>query len=297
MSPTLHTSPAWAWSHEALALPDFVQAVRGLVQRTQGLPLSGWETSMRLSPQGHRHDRLLVGFDTAGVAPARLHALIDGLHLPHEMANEFLAALPQTVQIMLAVERSGHEVEWRAYQSLNPDCALASAGLAMRGMKWWPQRPTQDRQRITDYWRVPMSNDRLQHLLDTCPGVPDAAQPAYAVLSETLRMALRLQPSGLNPEFLLACEQAAPRVSCCLRLYESGLYGADLFALLDNLLAQWNWLPAQRRAALQVLAQRPLGWLAAGIDRHQQAFLTVYCEARREDASHALVNGNLHATA
>ena len=297
MSQPLNASPVWAWSREALALPDFVHAVRALVRLTQGLPLSGWETSMRLSPLGNRSDRLLVGFDTAGVAPARLQTLVHDLSLPPELADAFAASLHQAVQIMLAVERADHHVEWRAYQTLHPDCVLSSAGLAMRGMKWWPHDRTSQHQRITDYWRVPMSNDRLQALLDTCPGVPAVAQPAYAVLSDTLRMALRRQLAGLNPEFLVACEQAAPRVSCCLRLYESGLYGADLFPLLDRLLTQWGWMSEQRRSALQVLAKRPLGWLAAGIDRHQQAFLTVYCEARREDASHALVNGNLHATA
>lgn len=291
------TWPLWSWSPEALALPEFVDGVRAMVRQTQGLPLAGWETSCRFSSEGARSDRLLLGFDVAGVASSRLTDLARHLDMPLAWRDEFLASMHQVAQIMLAVERHGRRVEWRAYQSLRHDSMLASSGLAMRGFKWFADDTKEPAARITDYWRFPLGAQPLQDLLDTCPGLPEAARPVYAVMGAVLRLAKQRQRGASTPDFLVVSEQGQARVSCCLRLYESGLMGSDLLAEVDGLLAQWGW-PAERRAlAMQPWSPRPVGWLAAGLDRQQQAFLTVYSEARRDDASHALVNGNFHATA
>lgn len=295
MSPGADTPAPWAWTDEALRLPGFVQGVRGLVRTTQGLPLAGWETSCRFTARGARSDRLLLGFDLAGVASARLGGLVRELAMPAAFQDEFLGLLDQSAQLMLAVERQGDEVERRAYLVFRGGEAASSPGLAMRGFKWFAAADAASR--ITDYWRVPMAPGPLQALLDAAPGVPASARPTYAVLADALRLSMRRRPGAGRPELLVASEPGAPRVSCCLRLHEGGLQGRDLQALLDGLLAGWDWPAARRDSALQLLARRPIAWLAAGIDRFEQAFLTVYCEACRDDASHALVNGNLHATA
>lgn len=297
MSRHLSRWPHWPWSAWALECPDFVQGVRSLLRQTQGLPVAGWETSVRLTPAGVSRDRLLVGIGLGGVAAARLEALVDALQMPPAFQDEFRPALHQVTQIMLAIERQGRAVEHRAYQTLHPDSALASAGLAMRGFKWLPASAEDAVCRVTDYWRVPVQTAQLDELLLTCPGVPASARPAYGVLHAALRLALQRQPGWRAHDFLVASEWGAARASCCMRLYESGLLGSDLASGIDELLAHWGWTPQARAAALLPLAPRPVGWLAAGIDRHEQAFLTVYCEGERDDARLALLNGNLHATA
>jgi hypothetical protein len=290
--------PLWPWSPEALALPDFLAGVRALVRQTQGLPLAGWETSCRMGPDGARSDRLLVGFDLAGVAASRLTGLVHELAMPARWHAEFLGSLHQAAHIMLAIERHEQRVEWRVYQCLRPDSVLAASGLAMRGFKWFADAGVQQpANRITDYWRLPMAAAPLQDWLAAGSGVPEPARPAYAVMGAALRLALRRQPGGRLPDFLVVSEQGAARASCCLRLYESGLLGSDLVPEVDALLAHWAWSPERRAQAMRPWTDRPVGWLAAGLDRTQQAFLTVYSEAQRDDASHALVNGNRHATA
>ncbi|MBF0340894.1 MAG: hypothetical protein HQL95_08025, partial [Magnetococcales bacterium] len=221
-----HAEP-WPWSFSATHRAEFAGGLRSVLKQVEGLAVVGWETSCRLSPSGLRTDRLLLGFSPAGVAARRLQALPAALGMPASLADSFMAAQGKASHILLAIELGSADLEIKAYLSfesrLGPvePAGVENRSLAMRGYKWHPRVP--DRTRTNDYWRISITAQKLQSILDQAEGVPPAAIPAYALAAFAIRTALASRPYWHACDFLMATEQASERSSCSVRLYETGL--------------------------------------------------------------------------
>lgn len=278
--------PVGAWPFETSA--PFAGALRQLLTATSGLPLAGWEVSCRLSPDGASANRLLLGLSTEAVARHRLQALPQKLGMPAALTRGFLHELPHARRILLAAEQGTQGVECKAYheffQSL-PDGADLPVALAMRGRKWRGNGRHQAL-RCTDYLRPGLSVPELQRWLRERASQGDALAPALALVGRAVDLALGASPAA--PDVLTVTEAPSPRLSFCVRLYESGLRLQALRPALSSLAQAWNlstaWLA-------RLPEQRRLGWLAAGLDAGGHPFLTLYGEASLADARLAIALG------
>lgn len=272
----------------------FAQALTGLLGAARGLPLVGWEAACRLSPTGLTCNRLLFGFETAMVAPARLQGLTQALDMPPEWVPSLAQELPQARRILLAAEHAGpawQGAERKAYVEFHgPDHLAADdlpSGLAMRGRKWRSAAPDAA-QRVTDYWRTGVQAADLVPWLRQRQVSAAALGPATELLGTVLALVQAQANASVAPDCLVVTESPSTRLSCCVRLYDSGLRLAALQAGLQRLAQAWH-LPLTELAQLPV--RRRLGWLAAGIDAGGQPFLTVYAESSLADARYAITLG------
>ncbi|MBF0461390.1 MAG: hypothetical protein HQL87_08340 [Magnetococcales bacterium] len=288
----MHTEP-WPWSLPVARRADFVRGLRSVLEQAEGLEVAGWETSCRLAPSGLRPDRLLLGFSPVGVAPRRLQALPAALGMPTALAVAFAAAQGRATHILLALELDHTDLEIKAYLSFGSRFGRVGSTLeadllpAMRGYKWHPSDPI--RTRTSDYCRLPVAARQLQTTLEQADGVPPAVVPAYGVAAFAVREALARRPYWYECDFLQVTEQGSERSSCCVRLYESGLKVVDLQPAIEAL--QKTWLLSDAQHCIERMGQRPLGWMAVGVDRQREPFVTLYCEATRADARQALSFG------
>ena len=269
---------------------DFAQALRQLMQASQGLSLAGWEASCRFAPGVARTNRLLLGFDTSGVALRRLSGLPRELAMPEALAQRFLKELPHARRILLAVEEGERGVEIKAYHEYGDSAGEASdlpAALAMRGRKWYAHLPGQGAQRCSDYLRPGLCGAALRQWLRDRTGMAAQAGPALDVLA----LAAALAGEAAELDFLTVTEAPSARLSCCMRLYDSHLTLRTLHPALVKLAQAWNLSPS---LLARLPHQRRLGWLAAGTDALAHPFLTVYGESSLADARQALALGAPH---
>lgn len=286
----MNARPAWSDPiGQGLQGHGFARTIQTLLRVTQGLPLQGWERSVRLSTQGVSHQRLLVGFNTLGVSSARMQQLPVEWDMPEPLTHMWRQALPHARQILLAVEAlDDGVVDRRAYLQLDQD------DVTLRGFKW--REGQVDDWRQTDYQRVPLDLMRihaaLSHAIEATEQPLDLRQ-AQETAREVLDQACaqwRLRGNAIDQapfEVLAATETTAQgpsaRGSLCLRLYDLELAAESIFPPLQRLLRHWN-LHAHGAAVRSMLSQRSLGWLAVGQDRQGQAFLTIYVQASVQDA-------------
>lgn len=289
--------PLWsdrAWLGQPM--PAFVSGVQSLLRASQGLATSGWEISVRLSPEGVCLQRLLVGWPTQGIALSRRNQLAAELAMPQLLSKVWQSEMVRADHVLLAVEggkvqSSADTLDRRAYLQFPPSDDNES--LALRGFKWRDDQP--DIWRQTDYRRVPMNLAEAQLALRNA-----MAQKSDAMLSQSYRAASEILNATCQSlahrghsvahapfEVLVASESTAdgltPRSSLCLRLYDLGVDACMAADPLQQLLVAWN--QAQHGAALRnLLTHRPLGWLATGQDRHGTPFLTLYAQASIHDA-------------
>ncbi|WP_420903573.1 hypothetical protein [Candidatus Magnetaquiglobus chichijimensis] len=210
--------------------------------------------------------------------------------MPASLADSFMAAQGEARHILLAIELGSGDLEIKAYLSFESRLGTVesadegSRSPAMRGYKWHPRDP--NRTRINDYWRISTTPQTLLSILEQGEGVLPAAIPAYAVAAFAVRNALASRPYWHACDFLTATEQASERSSCSVRFYETGLQVADLQPALKRL--QETWLFSDDQRCIERLEHRLLGWIQVGVDGLREPFVTLYCEASRADARHAL---------
>jgi hypothetical protein len=204
---------AWPWTAKSPHARRYGSALNCMLQESQGLPSSGWEVSCRLSPSGARADRLLLGFAVQGAARSRIAGLSKSIGMPGAMAQSFDAYAPEARQIRLAADMGPHGVERRAYLEFSAHQRPPAQGIVMRGYKWRVDADARSADdvstRITDYLRIKIQPSDLLSFLQTLPGVPEVAHPAYAVADFAVREALAQRPDWNGFEYWAATEQAS----------------------------------------------------------------------------------------
>lgn len=290
--------PLWsdrAWLGQPA--PAFAAGVQSLLRASQGLTTSGWEISVRLSPERVCLQRLLVGWETRGVSLARKRQLAAEWGIPPTLSPAWQSDLMHAEQVLLAIEGGqlqarADTLERRAY--LQFPRTQDNESLVLRGYKWRDEQP--DVWRQTDYHRLPMGLAQTQHALRLAmtQDTHDAMSlHAYSAAAEILNNACqRLSQRGDSLEtapfeILVATESSqtgpTPRTSLCMRLYDLDVDARMASEPLQKLLSLWG--QAQHGAALRnLLTHRPLGWLATGTDRQGLPFLTLYAQASIHDA-------------
>lgn len=288
----------WPWTLGSASGRDFARALGRIERHTQGLPLNGWECSIRLSPGHIRPNRLLLGFSPQGVADQRVLELPHALGMPEAGAQAFARYGLSARSILLAAEMGKTDIELKAYLQFDPALPAPAPGLLMRGYKWHPVPGTQAvaelPSRVSDYFRLDHGTSELRALLRAHTGLPAPTQPAYALAEHALDCALARHPLGLHPDVWVVSEQKNQRASYCIRMYESGLCLADLASGLNALRGAWSLQDRLTPEVWKSMGPRPLGWIAAGLDGQGDPFVTLYCEASRSDAWQVMTLGDTY---
>ena len=300
----------WPWALGSAQGREFSRALGRIVRHTQGLPLTGWESSIRLSPGQVRPNRLLLGFSPQGVADQRVLGLPAALGMPPVAARAFESYGLSARAILLAAEMGQSHIELKAYLQFDPALPAPVPGLLMRGYKWHPApavsasdaardatanaTPEALPARVSDYFALHQTTPEVMALLRLRAGVPERAHPAYALAEYALHCALARHPVGLHPDVWVVSEQGSQRASYCVRLYESGLCLADLWPGLAALSGAWSLQDRLNQEVLKSMGPRALGWIAAGLDGRGDPFVTLYCEASRSDAWQVMTLGEMY---
>ncbi len=284
-------TPTWPWPE---AHADLHQSIRRILRVLNGIPVTGWEVSCKLSPGGLATGRLVAGFKPQGVARSYLSRLPATLAMPEEVAAIFTAECHQCRQIGLACEAGTSATGFKVYLEYPAPHAAHALPLSrvIRGFKW---RQDSAVWHETGYWRcngmtVMAAHDRLRQ-----PDMPAQEQAALHIwLADALRLGFNRAGEWRDFQMLLIREADSPRDAIGLRFYESGLLVRHLAPALTSLAAGWDISQQEISRFLAIAANREIGWLHAGLGSNGQPFLNLYCPASRHDAQWALLAGQLH---
>ena len=286
--------PSWPWPTVA---PDWHQQMRAMLEASAGLSVTGWEASCKFSPAGLETGRLLLGFSPVGVADRRLRELPQGLGMPAAAAADFLLRLGASSQVMLAVEQGRQQGVAKAYLEFPLSAAARQAGVAAAGFlhligyKWPILQTSADSGapllRVTHYrWRADQALAQL--VLAAQVEAAGSAQPsACGLLVRALEWSRKRAPSQGAALVLAVSDAASPRASWAVKFHGSGLRAALLRQGLARLTASWGLNARDVAAVIDLVADRDLGWLAAGTGSEGLPFFTLYAVAHRSDAQQA----------
>ncbi len=280
---TLQQSPT-SW----LAWRDAAQAIlRAMLGELEGLPVTGGEASVRLSPAGLDSGRWLAGFSPVGVSPQRLDGLPQRLGMPADDDHWFVSNWRHARQVGLAVEQTGEQVVAKVYLeyrlpapekiALPPD--QRRVALQIQSCKWRCDG-AQEAAALsgrTEYWRLSgVDGAAVVQLLRESESLPAGLQSAYGALADSLQWALRRAPDWQDARLLVVRDEASPRQGVAVRFYGSGLKVADLLSCLAPVDAAWDLNLKDHPDLTRSRAEQDLGWLHAGLDRRTLPFLTFY---------------------
>ena len=280
----------WPWTagERSEALSDWL----GPWLRHRGqIPATGYEFSCRFGPDGAWPDRLLLALDPAPMRTEKGAQLLSEWDMPDGLKHSWQQDARYAKQFLMAAQASHDGVERRAYLGFGTEEHPLMPGLVMRGYKW-----CKGRERVSDYWRVPVSAQQLLQQGALSSGLPIQAEAVWAVLMQVLQTAWVRDQGVDHIELWAVTEAATARGSVCLRLYETGLCVADVAHALKRLTTLWPSCALECEKTLQALGPRALGWLAAGTDGAGLPFMTIYCEAGPQDVQSLLeVSGVAYA--
>lgn len=274
--------PPWPiWSAQS------VRTLRAMLGELEGLPITGGESSVRLSPTGLDCGRWLAGFSPEGVSAERLQGLPERLAMPAADAQWFRSLWPSARQIGLGLEQASSQVVAKVYLEFAlpaPDMLTRppeqrQVALQIQSCKWRADLPASERRpsRQTEYWRISgLDGAAMVRLLLEDENLSAAVRPVYSAMAYALQAAMRAAPNWQDQRLLMVREQDSARRGVGLRLYGSGLQVNSLLALLKPMCDQWGLDLAQHPEVLAAWAQQELGWIHAGQDPQGQGFVIVY---------------------
>lgn len=287
----MSTMPPW---------PQWREGARGMLAamlgELEGLPITGAEFSVRLSPAGIECGRWLAGFSPVGVAPARLQGLPERLGMSAADALWFSGHVAQARQIGLALEQTAARAVAKVYLEWPlpaPDLRprppeLRQVALQISSCKWSlePGPSTQGAPRQTDYWRLSGIDapGMVELLRQSQEELDDAQRQVYAALAQCLQTAMHAALDWREPRLLLVRDAHSTRRGVGLRFYGSGLTVAAALAPLKPLWRAWGVSLQAHPELLSFWADQELGWLHAGLDGQGQVFVIVYGAIDRTQA-------------
>ena len=297
MNSTLSRLPPWpVWSGPAQAM------LRAMLGELEGLPITGGEASVRLSPEGLNAGRWLAGFSPAGVSSERLQGLPQRLGMSSVDTQWFTAHWRSARQIGLAVEQARDQVVAKVYlEYALPAPELRArppeqrqVALQIQSCKWRADLPEQARpaSRQTEYWRMSgVDGAAIVQLLRDGEVLAPAVRPVYAAVAQCLQVAQRSAPYWRDQRLLLVREAASQAVG--LRLYGSQLRASAVLAPLKSLCEGWGLDLSRHPEVLSSWAHQELGWIHAGLDARAQGFVIVYGALNRAQTRAVLSAGGL----
>lgn len=261
-----------------------VLAIRAMLAELEGLPITGGESSVRVSPQGVAGGRWLAGFAPAGVSSERLMKLPERLGMPAAGAAQFHAGWRSARQIYLAVEQT----DWRVMAKVYLEHALPApdtrtrapaqrqVALSIESCKWCVDGPPVA-PRHTEYWRLSgLDGAAMVALLNEGEDLQSNARPLYAGVAQVLAKALREAPDWYGYRLLLVREPRTTSHGIGVRFYGSALRANEVLEPLATVFQAWKLSLSQLATPMSVWASQELGWLHAGLDADGQPYLNVY---------------------
>lgn len=264
--------------------------LRAMLNELAGLPLTGGESSLRLSPTGAEHGRWLAGFSVQGVSRERLMDLPTRLEMPAQSAERFRTEWPRARQIGLAVEQTEERVVAKVYLEYDlpaPDvrslpAQQRQAALHIESFKWRvdtsaDQQASMTNTESTEYWRLSGLDGltTLQILRDT-ESVAPRLQAVYAGVAHVLQNALRAAPGWQGHRLLLVRDPLGRRSGVGVRFYGSECRVGAVVETFSTLLDAWGLDTQCWSEPSSLWAEQELGWLHAGLDAKSQPYLIVY---------------------
>lgn len=283
MKPSVSLWPAWR--------QPAVNALRAMLGEIEGLPITGGESSVRVSPAGVETGRWVVGFSRVGVSVERLRGLPERLEMPVEGAERFRAELPRARQIYLAIEQTHTQVIAKVYlehalsapdlQNRAPENRHVS--LAISSCKWLVDAADIS-SRQTEYWRMSgLDGQAMVALLREAQGLIPVGQHLYAGVAQVLAHALQVAPGWHGHRLLVVREPGTSRHGVGVRFYGSELRVNAAIELFVNHFHAWGLTPEILSDLQPVWAAQELGWLHAGLDEQAQPYLNIYGALNRAD--------------
>ncbi len=282
----------WPW-------PEFagagVHPARAMLDQLSGLPVIGWEASCRLSERGIETGRLLAGIERTDLSPSRWRSLLDELDIPGAHRQAIDEYLPDADRVYVACEQRKASVIRKLY--LECDRAfrqVAGERLTILGHKWDATVHSLERQRTTEYWTLDHTDAEFsmsELRSGVTPGSADhrALTRVAQVLSYALTEALAMSgPLSLwRHRHMMVREQGGARASVAFNFYDSGLKAGALRKTVGLLADAWPLDTGAVGPLFDVISHRELAWLAGGLGADGEPFLSIYCEASRDDALQA----------
>ena len=252
------------------ATMEWLGRVRALVD---GLPVTAWEASCRLSPRGMEFYRLGTGLPPSGL-PLPLLDSLKALALPMAVAAQVKRSAAFINHLYLAVEEGPQGVVLKLYL----ECPVQHSGLLMIGMKWLPGHPEQP-VRLTRYTRH-VGHTRAELLARLGGVVTDASKVPTPLALATWAIDWVNQRLDLDNKMLpwidVREDGQYRRQADDLNFYGTGLPIKALAPGLIRLCGAWGLTPDPLREWLQVHQEAPVGHLSVGVREGGEEFLTLY---------------------
>ena len=243
-----------------------------------------FERSFKLTSGRLSSDRFLLGVRrTLGTNAAddAIVALCHTIGMPSDLLLAFEAALCDANHVYFGAERDGPSLTFKAYLEFRDTIAKqeadgpgrSQAGELYTGYKWDPSNPS--RHAVTHYdWLAQLSPDEIRQRVQGVVGGDVQAGLGAVTASIVARALETLTPQSI--QFLEVHEEGNPRRSFDINVYKVGARLVDWLPAL-HLAREHFAVPAE---AFDVLFRRigseRVGHLAAGVDRHERDFLTIY---------------------
>jgi hypothetical protein len=262
--------------------------LEAMIGGLEGLPMTGAEFSVRLTPESIECGRWLAGFSTSGLSPSRLQSLSGRLGLDAASARWFVGQGPLARQIGLAVEQTAAQSVAKLYLEWPlpaPDLRARpperrQVALQISSCKWLIEGPQElpGALRQTEYWRLSGVDARaiVALLQEPQEALEDRLRQAYGALAQCLLAALNQAPHWREPRLLLVRDAGSARRGVGLRFYGSDLKVGAVLEPLRALCRGWGLNLEARPDILAFWADQELGWLHAGLDGRGEVFIIIY---------------------
>lgn len=241
----------------------------------------GREDSFKLGREQLIAGRVLIGVDCARLAAGELLAIATELGMPAAGVALLAPLAIGANAVFFGFEPAGDSWVCKVYLEFWDRVreevrrtGTRAPQLLHLGVKWDPARP--GRHEVARYECHPMLGLReIGRRMALC--FPEAGAAVRDAAQAVVRLGAGRQPKA-SMLYLEVSETGNPRRSFDINLYKTGLLVADASEQLRRAGAHLSVAPDLLESQLTLLGGRPLGHLSAGIDRHGNAFLSVYGE-------------------
>lgn len=231
------------------------------------------------------HDRFLLGFDRRETGERHdeiIASICEKIGMPDGLLTPFEDGLPGANHVYFGVEKGASGLLFKAYLEFRDQIAeditdAAGDGAPLRlftGFKWDSSLP--DRQVVSRYLWYPSLS--LSGIAERLRVVMDAEDHRAGLLefAEALakRASQRIPPGDIH--YLEVAEAGNPRRSFDLNIYKSSLRLEDVFPDLLRALRCLDVPFRQLEPVYRRIKSERFGHLAAGVDREDNDFFSVY---------------------
>lgn len=257
---------------------DAPAAARPLLARVRDLGVGfGFEKSFKMSADGVRGDRVILGVRTRLAGEGALAGVCRAIAMPPDYLAQFEARLGEANTAGFGFEGDSNGGFYKVYlefwdrlwQRVQRDPRDVSPALLFLGFKWAAKDSS--RRALARYTCHPLLTvPTIARRLGTLSEGP-SLQAAREILAAA---AARVGQDSFV--YVEAEEEGNPRRSFDLNLYKARLRVADLAPVLRTLAKRYKIKDVSK--LIEETGHRPFGHLSGGVGRDGQDFLTVYYE-------------------